>query len=131
MIRAAADIIRAAVKDGGNEGDFIGHAGGDDFVAVSTPSRIEIISDHLIDTFDKEIQKYYDEDDLENGYIYVVNRRGEMVQYPILSMSVAIVSTEFGNFDVCHKLNDTGKEILKRKLRPMPGSNTFKDRRRS
>jgi len=41
-IKLTADIIVDNVRSYGNQNDFIGHVGGDDFIIVSTPDKAEI-----------------------------------------------------------------------------------------
>src|SRR5512139_2210494 len=39
VIQATANIVTEAVKTDGNEDDFVGHIGGDDFVVITSPER--------------------------------------------------------------------------------------------
>lgn len=85
-------IIQASVARYGNKRDFIGHIGGDDFVIISTPSKIETISAHIIENFDEVIPSFYNSEDKKRGYIECEDRRGKLNRFPILTFSIGIVS---------------------------------------
>ncbi|MDG5814821.1 HAMP domain-containing protein [Chitinispirillales bacterium ANBcel5] len=71
---------------------FVGHEGGDDFVMVCPYEYWEIIAKALITTFDRGIYQFYNNSDAKNGYIDSVNRMGVRQRFPIMSVSVAVVT---------------------------------------
>lgn len=77
----------------GSEG-FVGHVGGDDFVLMSRPESIDAICHTVIKRFDLVIPDFYDGEDRLNGYIDSVDRRGNHEQFPIMSLSIAVVTNE-------------------------------------
>ena len=68
------------------ENSFIGHIGGDDFVAIIGDADYDKICQNIISYFDKYVIGYYTSDDVEKGYIEVANRRGIIEQFPIMSI---------------------------------------------
>ena len=83
---------------------FVGHIGGDDFVAMLETHEVRPVCDAFIARFDSEIRAYYSGDDLQRGCIRAKNRKGEDEQYPIMSVSVAGVSNRGRFFDSVHEL---------------------------
>ncbi len=87
-------IIQATIARVGNKKDFVGHIGGDDFVFLSTPAKIEKICQEIITRFDEVIPSYYNEEDRSRGYIECEDRRGNVNRFPILTLSIGIVTND-------------------------------------
>ncbi len=92
IIQATAAIISEAVAKYGHEDDFIGHIGGDDYVLITTPDLYPRICQAVIDTFDKNIPGFYDEEDRQRGHIVGENRQGQEVKFPLATLSIAVVT---------------------------------------
>ena len=92
IIQATAAIISEAVARYGNDDDFIGHIGGDDYVLITTPDLYPRICQAVIDTFDKRIPGFYDEEDRQRGHILGENRQGQEVKFPLATLSIAVVT---------------------------------------
>ncbi len=92
VILATAEILREAVREHGGEGDFIGHIGGDDFVLITGPSRHDGICKAVIEAFDRKIQAFYDPQDRQEGFIRETTRTGQVVSFPIMTLSIAVVT---------------------------------------
>ena len=92
LIKTTAAIIRKAVIKLGSTNDFIGHIGGDDFVALTTPDHYERICNSIVKEFDETIPDFYDDEDRKRGYIVGVNRQGQKVSFPLASLSIAVVT---------------------------------------
>ncbi|RLB09431.1 MAG: diguanylate cyclase response regulator [Deltaproteobacteria bacterium] len=73
------------------EDTFVGHIGGDDFVFIVPPSYAESISDQVITYFDRIIPFFYDDEDLRAGKIISKDRQGNIKEFPIMSVAIAIV----------------------------------------
>jgi diguanylate cyclase (GGDEF)-like protein len=85
-------IIQASVARYGNKGDFVGHIGGDDFVYITTPSKVENITEHIIRSFDEVVPSFYSAEDKKRGYIECEDRRGKLNRFPVLTISIGIVT---------------------------------------
>lgn len=94
VILATAEIIREAVREHGGEGDFVGHIGGDDFVLITGPGRYESICKAVIEAFDRKIQAFYDLEDRQRGFIRGTTRTGQVVSFPIMILSIAVVTNQ-------------------------------------
>ncbi|MCX7746084.1 MAG: response regulator [Clostridia bacterium] len=127
-IKLTADILSDNVHSYASPGDFLGHVGGDDFVIVMSTSRVDALCEGIIKDFDKKILDLYSLEDKEKGYITTTNRQGEVMQYPIMSISIAVVSNErrvlLSHLQVAEIAAEV-KKIAKSKT----GSVYFKDRR--
>ena len=94
VIKEAARIIESAVKAKGSPDDFVGHVGGDDFVVITTPFVMREMAAEIIREFDERIPEFYDEQDRRSGFIYGKNRQGEKMRFPLMTISMAIVTNE-------------------------------------
>jgi len=120
VIKETARIIEIAAKAKGLPEDFIGHVGGDDFVVITTPEYMRAISSEIIQRFDERVPYFYDEDDRKNGFIFGKNRQGEEMTYPLMTMSIAIVTNEqraltnpLEASEIAAELKDYAKTIAK------------------
>ncbi|MGH9053006.1 MAG: GGDEF domain-containing response regulator, partial [Acidimicrobiia bacterium] len=71
---------------------FVGHIGGDDFVAVVDPSKVEDFCKAALRIFDDGVLDFYDTADALRGYIEVTDRRGERHAFSIASVSMGVAS---------------------------------------
>ena len=94
-IKATARIIEEVVAEVGIDEDFVGHIGGDDFVVITSPDRYPAISSAIIERFDKMIVDFYDPEDRDRGGITGSNRQGQEMKFPIMTISIAVVSNQY------------------------------------
>ncbi len=92
VIKFCADCLSKAADDVGDTDAFVGHIGGDDFVAITTAELAEPFCKAVIDRFDDGILDYYDTADALRGYIEVTDRRGERFAFPVVSISMGVVT---------------------------------------
>lgn len=93
LIKATADILRDTIVAGDGQA-FLGHIGGDDFVALVRKSQeeVEALSRAIIARFDARMPLLYDPEDRERGYVVAVNRQNIHFQFPIVTLSIAVVT---------------------------------------
>ncbi|MDR0852779.1 MAG: response regulator [Clostridiales Family XIII bacterium] len=128
IIVLTADIIRDQTALWGNPDDFVGHIGGDDFIMITTPDKAIRICEEVIAEFDEKVLNFYNEEDRQKGCITTKNRKGEVDTFPLMSISLAVVSNERKELNSAVEVGDIAAEV-KKKLKTMPGSNYFVDRR--
>lgn len=121
-------ILEALGKYGGTE-DFVGHIGGDDFILVTEMERAPLISQEVISLFDARIPAHYDHEDRERGCIISTDRSGKVNEFPIMTISIAIVHNTYRKLDHPGKVAQIAAE-LKKYAKEMEGSNLVFDRRR-
>src|SRR5450755_350833 len=93
MILLVGQICQRVVYEDGNADDFVGHVGGDDFVIVTTPERSHTLSRNIIAHYKRESALLYRSDDLEHGTISGVDRKGRPYKFPLVSLSIGVVSS--------------------------------------
>jgi GGDEF domain-containing protein/CHASE3 domain sensor protein len=128
IIQATAAIISEAVARYGNDNDFIGHIGGDDFVLITTPDLYPRICQAVIDSFDKKIPGFYDAEDRQRGYISGENRQGQEVKFPLATLSIAVVTNVKRKFKNHIQYGEVAAE-MKEHAKTVAGSTFMVDQR--
>ncbi|PQQ66144.1 response regulator [Acetivibrio saccincola] len=128
-IKLTADVLIDATNTFGNSRDFIGHIGGDDFVIITTPDKVDAICENIIKTFDIKIKELYCKEDVDRGYIVTSNRQGQIMKFPLVSISLSVVTNEERELISHLQIAEIAAE-LKKKAKAMQGSVYVKDRRR-
>lgn len=73
---------------------FLGHIGGDDFICVCKASTAPEIAKQIIMEFDKLSPSFYNEADRQKGFISAKDRSGNIKDFALLSIAIAIVHNE-------------------------------------
>ncbi|HLV89566.1 MAG: response regulator [Acidimicrobiales bacterium] len=109
---------------------FIGHIGGDDFVAITPPDMAEAFCKEVTERFDDGILDLYDTADALRGYIEVIDRRGERYAFPVVSLSLGVASTDVREITSQWEASAIAVE-MKEFAKKQPGSTYRIDRRSS
>jgi diguanylate cyclase (GGDEF)-like protein len=128
-IKLCADIITDNAHSFGTSKDFIGHIGGDDFVIITVPEKADAVCEGIIQDFDFKIRTLYTEQDRKKEFIFSCNRQGQCVKYPIMSISIAVVSNDQRDFISHLEVAEVTAEV-KKKAKALNGSVYVKDRRK-
>jgi len=128
VIRFCGSCLTDAATSLGIEGAFVGHIGGDDFVAMVPPSVAESFCKEVIERFDDGILDLYDTADALRGYIEVVDRRGERYAFPVVSLSLGVASTDVRDIGTQWEASAIAVE-MKEFAKKQPGSTYRIDRR--
>ena len=92
VIKLLAKCAGAAVQETAGSDGFLGHIGGDDFVAIVDPNEAEAAADVIIECWDREVPRLYDDTDAKKGYIEVTDRRKEMHKFGLTTVSIGIAT---------------------------------------
>ena len=130
IIEFTAQVITRCVHEMFLENSFIGHIGGDDFIAIVPTLEVDEICQTIIANFDKNVMKFFTEQDIEKGYIEVANRKGIIEQFALTSISIGVVIVEKGRFSNILEIGDVGAQV-KHIAKSTMGSSYAIDRRQS
>ncbi len=108
---------------------FVGHIGGDDFIAIVESVDVERICQEVIFYFDHRIKKFYTDEDAKEGFIEVANRKGVIEKFPLTSISIAVVVAEKGRFNNILEIGDISAQV-KHAVKAVMGSSYAIDRRK-
>ncbi|MBN1308607.1 MAG: HAMP domain-containing protein [Chitinispirillaceae bacterium] len=122
------DCLTATAKRKDVANVFIGHEGGDDFVVVIDFDYWEIFAKSFVSTFDRGVYQFYTSVDARNGFIESINRKGERQRFPLISVSVAVVSNKTRPFRRHAEIIAVAAEV-KKYVKSIDGSCYAIDRR--
>jgi len=111
VIKDAAKIVEQASRTHGAAEDFVGHVGGDDFVVVTTPDRMNGLCDEIIKQFDLRVPQFYSAGDREKGYIFGKTRQGVEMKFPLMTISIAIVTNLHRTLSSPLEASETAAEL--------------------
>ena len=114
IIEFTAETIVNSVHSDKIENTFVGHIGGDDFVAIVPGTSCEKLCQNVI---------------LEKGYIEVANRRGIIEQFPLTSISIGVVVSDVGRFHNILEIGEIGAQV-KHAAKSVMGSSYAIDKRK-
>lgn len=129
IIKFTADTIIRCIHSQISDGSFVGHIGGDDFIAIIPTLHCENICESIIASFDSEVTKFFTEEDNEKGYIEVANRKGVIEQFPLTSISIGVVEADRGRFSNMLEIGEVGAQV-KHLAKSIMGSSYAIDRRK-
>jgi diguanylate cyclase (GGDEF)-like protein len=129
VLRHTAQLLaRVLEKVGADRNGFLGHIGGDDFLAVVNFEHEAKFAQECLQEFDRIIPTYYDDLDRKQRSVFVKNRNGVPVSFPIMSLSIAAVTNQNRPY---HNMSEISRDAVEVKsyLKTQPGSHYLQDRR--
>jgi len=129
LIRLSGEIIYEVVNTHAGSDAFVGHVGGDDFVAVIAADKADAVCSAILGRFDAEVVKHYTPEDLARGGIEGADRYGTERFFPIMTISIAVIINEAGEYSNAVEIAKTAAEI-KDFAKEKPGSNYLINRRK-
>ena len=128
IIKFTSKVLENAIKLKGGTGDFMGHEGGDDFFLITSLQRVDGVTQEIISEFDSQIRAFYTKEDQEAGFIMEKSRRGELMKFPIMTISLAGVTNQNRTISSYAELTNIAVGV-KNKVKQLQKSNFFMDRR--
>lgn len=117
VIRQLTKILKDAIPSD----EFIGHIGGDDFIAVMNRENPEKISEQILLLFDQMSKESYSIADQDKGYILTKNRHGMEESFPLMSLSIAVIRFKRHHCKSIYELSEMATGI-KKKCKQIAGS---------
>lgn len=112
IIKFTARTILKNVNNTVRSDIFVGHIGGDDFVAIlGDNGEYEKTCQDIISEFDKEVKNFFTEEDVKRGYLKIQNRKGKMEHFPLTSISIGVVVAEENRFSNVLEIGEVGAQV--------------------
>lgn len=127
LLLLTSKILNGTTRKYGNAEDFIGHLGGDDFMIITSPDKVDKICNLIIRYFDRLVPGYYSEEDCGNKGYMGKNRDGQDRWFPFVTISMAVVECSSSSTNI-HAISKKAAEI-KKYAKSIPGSVYVRDRR--
>lgn len=112
IIKFTARTILENVNNIANSNAFVGHIGGDDFVAILDENiNYEEICRNIIAQFDKGVKYFFTEEDYNRGYLKIQNRKGKMEHFFLTAISIGVVQVESDKFSNVLEIGEVGAQV--------------------
>ncbi|WP_045514645.1 GGDEF domain-containing protein [Neobacillus niacini] len=118
LLQATADLLK---KTFDKRGIFLGHIGGDDFIAVLNHYDFISICEAIINDFDRSVEQFYNSNHLSQKYVITENRQGVKEKIALVSLSIAIVTNQYQPFSNVEELVE-GATVVKKSCKKIQGS---------
>jgi diguanylate cyclase (GGDEF)-like protein len=128
VIEATAQTIQDAVVTVAGSDGFVGHIGGDDFVAVVPPEVAEEVAKWICSNFDERIREFYSFEEQENGWVELEDRGGHARRFSFVSVSIGVATTDVRPFGHYGETASAASE-MKQFAKAQSGSSYAVDRR--
>ena len=109
VLRFMALLIGEALDALGTPDDFVGHAGGDNFVIISYSTRAEALAERLAARFAEDIQQHYSFIDRERGFMMKENEK-----VSLMMLAVGVVSNASRKFADIREITELAAESRRR-----------------
>jgi len=113
VLRFASMLMSEVVDEVGSPNDFIGHAGGDNFIIITSDAGAEKIRQRLKMRFTEEVQSHYNFIDRQQGFIMVPRPSGQE-KAPLMKLSIGIVSPRQQAFADIREITEMAAEARRR-----------------
>ena len=97
LIAFTAAAVRAAVHERGTAGDAVMSAGGGALVVFTGREEAPPLAARILDLFERGRGFFYSAEDRERGYVCTQTRRGEILEVPLVSISVGVITKQVGS----------------------------------
>lgn len=112
IIELTANIITNNVYKLNDSNYFVGHIGGDDFVAIIDGNTdYDEICQNILAEFDSKIPSYFNSEDLKKGFLEIPNRKGIIEEFPLTSLSIGVVVVEKDRFKNILEIGELGAQV--------------------
>ncbi len=110
VLRFTAMLIGETVDEVGTTGDFIGHAGGDNYIIITTDQAANTMKKRLKDRFAADVLTHYNFIDRQQGFMQAPKADGGMDKVPFMTFSVGVVSPSQQSFADIREITELAAE---------------------
>ena len=122
VLRFSAMLIGEVVDEVGTPNDFIGHAGGDNFIIITTVEAAPLIRQKIKDRFAEEVQSHYNFIDRQQGFIQVPKAEGGFEKVGFMTFAAGLVSPDMHSFADIREITELAAEARRQDPTAAPGS---------
>jgi diguanylate cyclase (GGDEF)-like protein len=94
MLHVAGRALKQALERAGRPGDFLGHIGGDKFVVITAPDRVQPVAQVASQIFTEGTHDFYTPSDRVQGHMVIVDRQGALTHAPLCTLEYDAVTSK-------------------------------------
>jgi GGDEF domain-containing protein len=110
VLRFTSMMIGEVMDLYGMPNDFIGHAGGDNFIIITTDEAAPLIRQHLKMRFNEEVLTHYSFIDRQKGHIMAPDESGKIQPTGLMTLAVGAVSPSTHMFADIREITELAAE---------------------
>jgi diguanylate cyclase (GGDEF)-like protein len=118
VLRFTAMMIGEIVDELGATTDFIGHAGGDNFIIITASDKAAAIRDRIKERFNEEVLMHYNFMDRQQGYVQAPASDGTTTKVSFMTMSIGVVSPDEQSFADIREITELAAEARRQDSTP-------------
>ena len=122
VLRFTAMMIGEVMDEAGTVNDFIGHAGGDNFIIITTNDEAALgLRQRLKNRFKEEVLSHYNFMDRQQGFILAPDEAGKIQQTPLMTMAIGVVSPTTHTFADIREITELAADERRQDANAMVG----------
>jgi PleD family two-component response regulator len=129
VLRFVSRVISSVITDAPGAGNRAYYLGGSTFSALLDTRKVEASARNILDEFDIGIQDFYSREDIMKGCTSSFDRRGALVDNPLMTVSIGIASNGHRAIKSHWEAAEIAREVLDYAT-TFPASKYVMDRRR-
>lgn len=110
VLRFTGMLLGEVLDELGTENDFVGHAGGDNFIVITDDEKMTFVKKRLKDRFAEEVQKHYNFIDRQQGFIMAPDENGKQEKHDLMTLSIGVVSPKTHSFADIREITELAAE---------------------
>ncbi len=114
VLRFSAMLLGEVLDELGTEDDFLGHAGGDNFIIITSEEAAPGIRERAKERFAEEVLTHYSFTDREKGYLTIPREDGGEEKAPLMSLAVGIVTASERAFADIREITEAAAEARRK-----------------
>jgi len=114
VLRFTSMLLGEVADELGTVNDFIGHAGGDTFIIITSEAPAAQIQERIRERFNEEILSHYSFMDREQGYILTTDADGQQEQAPLMDLAIGEVSPSKYEFADIREITEMAAEARRK-----------------
>jgi PleD family two-component response regulator len=114
VMRFTAMLLGEVVDEMGTPDDFIGHAGGDNFIVITREASASDIRERFRARFIEDVGTQYNFIDREQGYILGEDDAGKQVKTPLMTVAIGTLASSEHEFADIREITELAAEARRR-----------------
>jgi PleD family two-component response regulator len=110
VLRFTGMLIGEILDELGTLSDFIGHAGGDNFIVITTETAASAIIPALKERFAEQVQTHYNFMDRQQGFVVAPGADGQPENFPLMTFAIGAVMPAQQSFADIREITELAAE---------------------
>lgn len=114
VLRFTGMLMNEVLDELGTPNDFIGHAGGDNFIIITAEESTTAIRQRLKSRFAEEVLAHYNFMDRDQGFIMAATQGGQVEKVGLMTLSIGVISPKEYQFADIREITELAAEARRR-----------------